>query len=476
MRKIICISTWALAILGSTRVPAQEPTSTYRSNSQRTGHADNIPGPIKPNVLWVMKTKEHYIASPVVAGDRLFISGLGGFNTALFTCLDTSAKIEKRVLWTKIAPVLSQPTVSSPAVVGDKLIFGDGMHQNNGATLHCLEVKTGKRVWQLPMPGNLIHMEGSPTVVGNVAYVGAGSGGVIAVDINKLTHDGKEVTAAEAQDVLDKAWKKMEADFELRKAKKDPFAVPPSEDRLPKILPKLIWQQGKEKWHVDAPVAAVGGKILIASAFLDKEKEGDRAVFCVDAKSGGIDWKTPLKLNPWGGPSVSGKTAVVTTSNVNYDVTAIGKSNKGSVAALDVGTGNVIWSKDLTGGVVSCAALADGAAVVTATDGKVRAFELATGERRWIYDTKPKQPFFAPVAIAGNVVYAGDLRGVIHAIDLKTGSGLWTLDLGVDKSVGTPGMIYGGPVIQNGRLYVALCNLEGAFANQATAVVCVGEK
>ena len=29
--------------------------------------------------------------------------------------------------------------------------------------------------------------------------------------------------------------------------------MPPNEDQLPKADPKQVWQQGQEKWHVDAP-------------------------------------------------------------------------------------------------------------------------------------------------------------------------------------------------------------------------------
>jgi outer membrane protein assembly factor BamB len=110
---------------------------------------------------------------------------------------------------------------------------------------------------------------------------------------------------------------------------------------------------------------------------------------------------------------------------------------------------------------------------VTATDGKVRAFDLATGERRWVYDGKA--PFFAPVALAGGVAYAGDLQGAVHAIDLKSGAARWKLDLGADPAVKAPGMVYGGPVLHGGRLYLATCNLAGANAGRPTAVVCIGD-
>jgi outer membrane protein assembly factor BamB len=134
----------------------------------------------------------------------------------------------------------------------------------------------------------------------------------------------------------------------------------------------------------------------------------------------------------------------------------------------------VKWRKELKGGVVSSVALVEGAAVATATDGKVRAWELADGTPRWQYDAKA--PFFAPPAVARGVVYAGDLRGVVHALDLASGAARWTLDLGKHERVMAPGMIYGGPVVQDGRLYVATCNLAGANRGQPTAVVCIGEK
>jgi hypothetical protein len=39
-----------------------------------------------------------------------------------------------------------------------------------------------------------------------------------------------------------------------------------------------------------------------------------------------------------------------------------------------------------------------------------------------------------------------------------------------------PGMIYAGPVVNAGRLYVASCNVEGPNAAKTTVVVCIGDK
>jgi outer membrane protein assembly factor BamB len=455
---------------------AAEPSatwSTYRGNPQRTGNVDGQPGPGVPRVLWTFKSQEHFIASPVVASGRVYISGLGGLNAGTFYCLSDDPKTAERIVWTKMVPYLKLPTVSSPALADGKLIFGDGMHQTDGALLHCLRSDTGGMLWQLPQPGKLVHMEGSATVAQKRVFIGGGSAGVLCVDLDRLTLDGKEHDLAAIQALLDKKWKELQAKYEVEK-KKDPcFAVPPNEDMLPKPTPRRVWQQGEQKWHVDAPLTVVGDRVLVASAFLDKEKLGDRALYCLDAAKGDIQWRTPLKLNPWGGPSVVGDLVVVGGSTIGYDPRLL-KGAKGEIAAYNLADGKEKWHKSVPGGVVSCVALTKDLAIATATDGKVRAFELTNGERRWIYDAKT--PFFAPAAVAGGVAYAGDLKGVIHAIDLATGQARWTLDLGTQPDVKAPGMVYGGPVVQGGRLYVATCNLEGPFARQPTAVVCVGDK
>ena len=79
------------------------------------------PGPAAPRVLWAMKSKDHFIAAPVPHSDRLLVSGLGFINTANFYCLDAAEKPAQRVVWSKGSPFLELPTVSSPAILGDKV-------------------------------------------------------------------------------------------------------------------------------------------------------------------------------------------------------------------------------------------------------------------------------------------------------------------------------------------------------------------
>src|SRR5262249_47564429 len=115
-----------------------EPWSTYRGNLQRTGNTDSVAGPAAPKLLWVHRSQDHFIAAPVPLGERVYVSGLGAFNVSTFSAFAVDPKASQRVLWSKTTPYLKLPTVSSPAIAEGKLIFGDGMHQNDGATLHCL--------------------------------------------------------------------------------------------------------------------------------------------------------------------------------------------------------------------------------------------------------------------------------------------------------------------------------------------------
>ncbi len=346
------------------------------------------------------------------------------------------------------------------------------MHQTDGAILHCLRLDKGRMLWQFPLPGNLVHLEGSPTIADGRVYLGGGAAGVVCVDMNRVSLDGKEMDLPAIQKLLDKKWSQLQAKYEEEKKKNADFAVPPSEDDLPKPLPVLIWQRGKDKWHVDAPVAVAGERVLVASAFLDKEKVGDRALFCLNSKTGDLVWRTSLSINPWGGPSVFGDLVVVSGSTIGYDPKQLKKA-RGTIAAYNLADGKEKWKKDVNAGIVSCVALTKELAIATATDGKVRAFDLQTGERRWIYDGKT--PFFAPVAVSAGVAYAGDLRGVVHAINLTDGTPKWKLDLAAEP-IKAPGMIYGGPILHGGRLFVATCNLEGTNARQPTVVVCIGDK
>jgi outer membrane protein assembly factor BamB len=453
----------------------QSPWSTHRGNPQRTG-ADDGPGPTKPNVLWVYKSEDHFLAPLVPGAKDLYASGAGPFNRPSFQALDLDPAGDQQVRWSKGAPLLRLPIADAPALLSGPppaaLVFGDGFHTDEGASLRCLRAADGLPLWRLPVEGKRVHLEGTPTVAGGKLYVGGGNAGVLCLDPGRVTLDGKEQDLASVQAALERRRKDLLAKYDMEKKKDPQFALPPAEDMLPQPAPKQLWQQGQDQWHVDAPVAVVGDRVLAASAYLDDDKCGERALACLKAEDGSVVWKAPLKLDPWAGPTV-GPYVLVGCSSARLDPKAAADA-RGEVVAVELDSGEVKWRKDVPGGVLSSVAVRAGRAVFTATDGKVRAWDAFTGEEKWAFDAQA--PFLAGPAVTETTVYAADLKGVVHALSLADGKEQWSLDLAADPATKTGGLVYGSPVVHGGRLYLATCNLGETRGQAANVVVCIGDR
>ena len=163
-----------VAVLALAALPLFADWPMHRGNPQRTGTLDKNPYPIqKPRIFWSYKVQEQFVACLVPQKNVLFASGLGAFNTAQVHALalddlaaDGATPAFKRgaPLWSKAAPFIKLPTVSSPAVFDNMVIFGDGMHQTDGAVLYALDLTTGRPLWRYEVEGKLTHMEGAPIV------------------------------------------------------------------------------------------------------------------------------------------------------------------------------------------------------------------------------------------------------------------------------------------------------------------------
>ena len=176
-----------------------------------------------------------------------------------------------------------------------------------------------------------------------------------------------------------------------------------------------------------------------------------------------------MKFNPWAGPTVVGDLAIVGCSSIRLEPKDLAKA-QGEVVAISLADGTIKWRRELPAGIVSTVAVKDQLAVFTGTDGKVRAWEIQTGQEKWSVDGNA--PYFAGPAIAGNAIYVADLKGVVRAIALD-GKPIWTFNLATDPAVQAPGMVYGSPVVSGGRLFVATCNIESGVKS-TTVVVCLG--
>lgn len=449
-----------LALLLAVSTPALAVDWTQgNANPARTNCNDDIPGPTSPKIVYIHVGQEHYFAQPTPLKNRLVATGIGSFNTPSLLLLDPAET--KDLVWNKIPPVLNQPLAGAAAVSNGRIIFGDGMHQTDGAALYCFD-ESGDFLWQYSQPGVLVHMEGQPAVVGDKILIGAGHGGVLCLDASQLSLDDKPIALADLKQLQAAKWKELQAKYEAVKKKDPDFAVPPTQDLLPRAKPKLLWQAGNGKnkqpqWHVDSDIIVQNDAVIVSSAYLDDERAGNRALYRLSLTDGSSVWRVPLSFNPWSGASVCNGRVFVGTSNIRYDPTLVPKA-KGEIIAADLGTGDVLWRRSIPGGIMGAVSANDNHVVFTATDGQIRALDPKTGEPQWSYDAK--EPLFAGVALSKTQVFSADIKGTVHALNLETGKPLWTLSLPSNPKINAPGMVYSSPILVNGTLYLGTCNLD----------------
>src|SRR6266700_684827 len=102
-------------------------------------------------------------------------------------------------------------------------------------------------------------------------------------------------------------------------------------------------------------------------------------------------------------------------------------------------------------GSASSPAVADGLFSASSRDGRLYAFDIATGHQRWVASTKGV--IDSSPAVANGVVYVGSQYGNLYAFDAGTGQKKWSAPTGPihDSS----------PAVANNLVYV------GSFDNQS---------
>lgn len=93
-------------------------------------------------------------------------------------------------------------------------------------------------------------------------------------------------------------------------------------------------------------------------------------------------------------------------------------SFQGQVTTTDLTTQRVVWSEDASS--TNSAEVSGDKVFVSTADGKLNAYNLATGELLWQNEELLNRQLSNPVMLGQNLV-VGDLDGVIHLIDPNTG-------------------------------------------------------
>lgn len=313
---------------------------------------------------------------------------------------------EKNVVWRTALPGAGN---STPVVWGDRVFVTQSIAADNQRTLMCFDRADGKLLWQKGVGVDVEerthetnpYASASPTTDGERVICWFGSAGVVAYDF-----DGNELWRT---DLGKHSHVFGYGGSPVIHGDRVFLNFGPGEREFIVALSK---SDGKEIWRHASPSP---GKDDINGT-----------------------WSTPIIAH------VEGKAQLITAL-------------RDELAALDLATGEVIWSTSKSGGHAKASpAVGDGVVLMTAERiGNAIAVKLGghgdignTERLLWM-----EQP--AKKRIATGIIYQGHIYGVrsggiADCVELRTGKTVWEERL---RGAGANGAVWGSPVLAEGRIY-----------------------
>ena len=310
---------------------------------------------------------------------------------------------------------------------GNVLCWGKDYYYGQ-ATLPFDSVSTGDLLWR----ARLGAVYASPTIVGDMAYVGAYDGGVYALDaltgevvwryqtgrddlkFSPTVADGIAYIGSPDHHVyaLDAStgsllWRyKAESDVRTRPSVADGLVYFVSYDgylyALDAMLGELRWRYNTDsEWAEDSPVVS-NGVVYFSS--------DDRHLYALDALTGELRWR--YDTDGGTSPTVSDGVLYVSSSDLY---------------ALDASTGELRWRYDTDGSPIASPTVSGDLVYVGTFDRHVYAVDASTGHLLWRYEMVDRYNY--PTAVAG-VVYVGSRDGWVYALDAATRELRWRYQTG----------------------------------------------
>jgi outer membrane protein assembly factor BamB len=191
---------------------------------------------------------------------------------------------------------------------------------------------------------------------------------------------------------------------------------------------------GTVRWQTtpDSLASFFATPIVLSEAVIAVADDRGR-VTALDLATGAVRWTREIGAPVYDTPAThAGRLFVPTT--------------RGRFVTLDAATGEPGWSAEAERADVrfSAPAVDEKLVVVGASDGRLRAFDPATGRIAWTFLADGN--FAAAPLLAGDVVFAGSLDEHVYAFDRATGDVLWQHEL--------DGRVKSTPIVHGDRLIV----------------------
>lgn len=379
----------------------------------------------------VAKLTEGWSISDVVgvSGTPLVVDGVAYFSDWTGAVRAVTAASGEKVWTTQVGGM-----IPGACALDDKSVF-----VGVGAAVFCLDRKTGTQTWTAETDDHpQAQISASPMVVDGLVLQGTAS---FENMMSKKDYDFRGSIAAFDAATGEKKWQ---------------FFTTPADETQ---------GAGAGIWSTPA-IDEERGLLYVGTGqgLAEPTPELADSLIAIDYRTGELEWSTQFTYpDVFSNGYPHGKDADVGASPNLWTVDGkdlVGAGDKGGTYhALDRDTGEIVWETELTpgsafGGQIGTAAYVDDVIVTTSNVGdpdtnaptdRTRVFGLdpGSGEKIWT-STELEGKIFAPVSAVPGVAFAGTDKGLLLALDSKTGKELWSTE--------APAMTGCGPSIVDGRI------------------------
>ncbi len=348
----------------------------------------NIPtkwdGAAGTNVKWKVPIPKHGYNSPVIWGDKIFISGADEASLEVY-CYDREAG---KLLWTGVADNISGSPAKPPRVTEDTGLAapslttdGKGVYAIFGTGDIIAFDMTGKRLWakNLGVPDNHYGHSSSLITWANkviVQYDTNRGGKVMALDVangETVWETVREAKISWASPVLAEVDGKMQVILTS-----DP------------IVAAYDVETGEELWKTDCMMGEVGPSVGFSEDVVFAANEYARLV-AINSRDGSILWENDEYMPEAASPLAHNGLLIIATSY-------------GVLVCYDTKTGEQYWEHDVGTTLYASPVYADGKLFMMDNDGMMRIYEFSK-EMKVISENKLGETAGTTPAFADGRIY-----------------------------------------------------------------------
>ncbi len=263
--------------------------------------------------------------------------------------------------------------------------------------MYAINAETGALRWVYPREDELEPIVGAPVVDGDKVYFGGSDGKLYALD----AATGDELWIFEEPE--GKIWGTPAVNG-------DTVYI----GSFDKKLYAVNVADGTRKWDFATEGAIVATPLVYDGTVYFGSF--DRHLYALNEADGSPRWENPYQSDNWFWSRPLADDGIIYAVSVEGKVHAVKAENGDKVAVFD-----------LEGPVSSSPVLADGNVVVAVEAGQVYSLNVSPRQKKQLVNLE--DGIYAPLTTSGGVVYIHSADDVLYAVDARSGTTLWSLEL-----------------------------------------------